>query len=362
MRIVDRYLFKRVISGYLFLVLTFLLLYVLIDISSHLEDILKHKASIETIAKYYLFFIPQIFMRISPLSFLVSTLYCIGDLNKNNEVLSLRSQGMSVFGISKIFVITAVVLSMVSLFISDNVIPKTNRELKRIQGYKEKKVSESDVVNDFAFYSESGAVIFAVRFYPHQKVMTDVNLFYHNEVGEITKEIVASRIVYDDGMWIGENVSIYRIKQNKISFDDAAFFQEKIMDFSERPKDILKMANLEWSNLSLKSIQKQIDKFSVWRTQKIIRLLKAEFHKKIALSFATLFLLLGTLPFALKIKQRRVGLTSIGLAILMAFVYYLLFSLGLAVGKLGLFAPLISCWISNIFFGVSGIIGLALLD
>ena len=90
--------------------------------------------------------------------------------------------------------------------------------------------------------------------------------------------------------------------------------------------------------------------------------LRIEFHRKIALSFSTLFLVLGSLPFALRVRQRRVGLSSLGLAFFVSFLYYVMFSLSSPLGKIDFFFPWIACWLPNIFFGVSGLIGLSSLS
>jgi len=72
--------------------------------------------------------------------------------------------------------------------------------------------------------------------------------------------------------------------------------------------------------------------------------------------------LLAALPFALQIKTRRAGLSSLGTAIIFYFLYYVLSSLSLALGKIDFFPPPIAAWLTNIFFGISGLVGLMSLQ
>ncbi len=358
MRIIDKYIIKPVISGYLFLVLGFICLYIVIDTSTNLEDLLSQHVSVNALLKYYLYFLPQIFVQVSPLSLLVASLYCIGTRNKNNEILSLRTQGMNIFGISKGFLIVAFAVSTFSLFVSDKVVPYTISELEKVKSYKEENIEKAQEIEDFAFYTDKGMIIFAGRFKPRQGLLEEINVFVHDSRGEITQEIFADTLSYQDGHWTMNNAYVYDVSDKGLDLDGALYVAEKKMELSETPEDLLKKASLEWENLSLKDLKLQMKKFSVWGSDKIMRYLKVEFQRKIAMSFSPFFLMLGVLPFALMIRQRRVGLTSIGLALIASFVYYLLFSLGFALSKVDFFMPGIGCWLPNIFFGVSGITGL----
>ena len=358
MRIIDKYIIKPVISGYLFLVLGFICLYIVIDTSTNLEDILSQQVPVNILFKYYLYFLPQIFVQVSPLSLLVASLYCIGTRNKNNEILSLRTQGMNIFGISKGFLIIAFVVSSFSLFVSDKVVPYTIAGLDKVKSYKEEKIEKAQEIEDFAFYTDKGMIIFAGRFQPQQRLLEEINIFVHDSRGEITREIFADNLSYEDGQWIMKDAYIYDVSGKGLDLDNALYVARKDMGISETPEDLLKKASLDWENLSLKDLRYQMRKFSAWGSDKIIRYLEVEFQRKIAMSFSSFFLMLGTLPFALMVKQRRVGLTSIGLALIASFFYYLLFSLGFALSKVDFFLPGVGCWLPNIFFGVSGITGL----
>lgn len=357
MRIVDRYLLRQVFWGYIALFLSFVFLYLIIDIFTHLQDILRDKVSLETLTKYYFFFLPQIFLRVSSLSFLISALYCIGNLNKNNEIISLRIQGLSIWNIAMIFIIFSLVLSMLGLFVEDRLIPVSSTYLQQIEGYKDETASDKQISN-FSFHTAEGSVIFAKDFNTEKNLLSNVNIFFQDNIGNIAEEIVAEKLSYENEQWVAYNAFTYTLNENKITTQTPKFNDKKVLAFSEKPQEFVRRHRLNWQDLSLKEMRSHIAKFQSWKTKKIVSFLEVEFHRKIALNFSALFLLLGALPFALKIGTRRVGLSSLGLAILISFLYYLIFSLSSALGKMEFFIPLIACWLPNIFFGVSGIIGL----
>jgi len=361
MKIIDRYIITKVIFSYLLLAASFLSLYIIIDLFSHIQGILEKHLQFSYVLKYYIFFLPQIFIRVSPLSFLISALYLLGTLNRNNEILSLRVQGIGIGAIVRMFVIPALLLSVLSLFIEDRVIPKTAGYLKENKLSHNSISFSADKVDNFAFYSNEGYIIFAKTFSPKEGIMDDVNIFAHTPSGEIKKEIAAEQLFYSNGKWKLKNASSYRLEKNELIPSNTYFNKEEPLSLSEPPDRLLEASQLKWQELSLKDLKKEIFKFTVWNTSKIVTLLNIEFNRKIALSFSTLFILLGGLPFALIIRKRRVGLSSLGIAVIMSFIYYFFFSMSSSLGKVNFFPPFVACWLPNIFFGISGIIGLVSL-
>lgn len=75
-------------------------------------------------------------------------------------------------------------------------------------------------------------------------------------------------------------------------------------------------------------------------------------QRKLAIPFANLVLVLAALPFAVRFG-RTLGV-SLGLAVLIAISYYLVFALGLTFGRF-LPIPELGVWFANLVFGVGGI-------
>ncbi|HEC69666.1 MAG TPA: YjgP/YjgQ family permease [Candidatus Omnitrophica bacterium] len=358
MQIIDRYVFKQVFWSYILLLVVFIFLHIIIDVFVQLSDILKSKAHLSSLLKYYIYFTPQIFLRVSPISFLISSLYSVGALNKNNEIISLRIQGLSILGIAKIFIVFSMVVSFLSLFIEDKVLPLTLNSLNNPIS-KQKEVKEK--LSNVSLFSENGLIIFAKEFNLEENSLHRVKIFIQDKEGNILKEIIAERLVYKQNRWQIENAYLYTLSPDQLNILSSKFIKAKEINIPETPQDFSQSSKISWANLSLKALRKQIKKFSLWKEGKIINNLKVELHKKIAFSFSPLFLLLGGLPFALRIRKRKVGLSSLGLSILISFVYYLLFSIGTSLGSISFFNPLIGCWLANIFLGISGVISLLLL-
>jgi lipopolysaccharide export LptBFGC system permease protein LptF len=56
------------------------------------------------------------------------------------------------------------------------------------------------------------------------------------------------------------------------------------------------------------------------------------------------------IPFALTIRRRATGLSSLGIAIMVGFLYYVVNAVSIAFGKAGLFPPILAASLSHIMF------------
>ena len=99
MRILDRYIIKPIFFAILSCILLFCFLYIIVDIFGHLDEIIRQKISLSLLIDYYLAYIPFIFTQITPIACLLSTLYVLGNLCRHNEIIAMRSAGISTFKI-----------------------------------------------------------------------------------------------------------------------------------------------------------------------------------------------------------------------------------------------------------------------
>ena len=75
MRILDRYTVRQLVPAWIWCLLVFLFLSCLIDLFEHLDEILRYHISLATLAKYYLNFVPFVFVRASPLALLMASAF-----------------------------------------------------------------------------------------------------------------------------------------------------------------------------------------------------------------------------------------------------------------------------------------------
>ncbi len=206
MRILDRYILKSVLGLFFACLFIFFFLYIIVDLLSNLDEILKQKVNLDILRQYYLACLPIIFVQVTPVACLLSTLYTFGKLNRNNEIIAMRSSGLSLFQIIKTAIIFGVMISVFMFWVNDRFVPRSLSLVEKIKGQmetgtKKAREKEREVINNLSMYGSKNRLFFVNKFYSAENTMEDIIILENDEHQNITKKIVANKGVYRDGLW-----------------------------------------------------------------------------------------------------------------------------------------------------------------
>ncbi len=352
MRILDRYILKSILIIFFCCIFVFLFLYVIIDILSHLEDILKQRVDLLTLSRYYLLYLPIMFVQVAPFACLLSTLYTFGKLNHDNEIIAMRATGLSIFDISKTAIIFGVMVSLFVFWISDRFVPQSLSLSQKVKeqmqaGAKIAKDKNKEAISNISMYGIKNRLYFVNKFTPGTNTMEGITILEHDERQNITKKIVANRGIYQDGLWTFYQSITYNFDENGQIFNEPLYLEEEIMSIPETPKDLLTQRQRP-DFMTITELDNYIWKLSKSGATTVIRNLKVDLYQRFTSPFASIIIILLGIPFSLIMKRRATGLSSIGVSIMVGFLYYILDAISIAFGKAGVLMPLLAVSFSHI--------------
>ncbi|MDD4954441.1 MAG: LptF/LptG family permease [Candidatus Omnitrophica bacterium] len=361
MRILDKYILKNILFCYLFILFIFITLYFIIDISYTLSDILKSKPPVSALATYYLNMIPLIFLTVSPFSLPISVFYTFGELNRHNEVLSMRASGISVLRIAFPIIFFAVIISSVSFFIQEKVLISSQKKMEDIKMHSIRKnfSSQSDETN--LAFSSMDTIYFVGKFSPQKKTLSDIIMFEENQKNAITKKTIIKNMLYEDKKWKARDIMEYKLDDAGNITGTPVYWQKKEINLDEKPETLVFKKSILFQFASLKNLRKEIRQLKQVKAFDKLANLSIDYNRKIVEPLSTLFLVIGIMPLALEIKKRRAGFSSLGVGIICSFVYYTFMYFGIALGKGGLILANFCPWLAPLFFVSAGITGLIYL-
>lgn len=360
MRILDKYILKNIALSYLFILLLFTGLHLLIDVFSTLSDILENKPSLIIIAKYYMYYLPLIITRVSPMALLMSVLYIYSNLAKNNELISIRTSGISTIRVAYPAIFFAIFISCFVFFLQEKMLIKSQTKMQNIKNqYIEKETEKSDIRN-LAFSSNS-SIFFIETFLPQKKKLENVIIFKQNNKGKLLKKIHAKTVKYEKNKWVGYNLIESDLTDRKSLQKSPTIIDKSPIALSKKPNELIFEKSMFVQFAPLKKIKKQITDLQNITSGKLLKNLKIDFYKKIASPFSHLFLIIGSLPVALEIKKRKAAFAAVGIGLMFSLLYSLTDSISIALGKSGMILPFFSAWLAPLFFLSIGITGLLLI-
>jgi lipopolysaccharide export system permease protein len=352
MRILDRYILKSIIYIFFSCIFVFLFLYTVIDLLSNLDEILKHQATLALLVRYYISYLPIMFVQVSPFACLLSTVYTFGKLNHNNEIIAMRSSGLSIFAIARNALIFGFLISSAVFWINDRFVPLALAENQKIkiqieEGSVKGKPKKNEVIINLTLYGLRNRLFFINKFSPANKTMEGITILEQDENQNLTKKIIATKGIYQDGLWKFFQSITYKFDQNGQVIDEPGFLEEEIMSITETPENLASLRQKP-EQMNIHQMQDYIWILSKSGATTVIRNLKVDLYQRFSSPFTSIIIILLGIPFSLLMRKRATGMSSIGVSIIVGFLYYLLDAICLAIGKSGLIIPSLAASLSHI--------------
>lgn len=356
MRILDRYIGKSITGIFVSTILVFCFLYILIDVAANLNQILNRQVPLPILAQYYGAFLPVILVQTSTVACLIAILLTFSHLNSTNEVVVLRASGMSFWQISRFSLCFTLVVAAMIFWINERYVPHAAVEAEDIRNENiilevDSRRKAKEKIRNLTFYGLRNRLYFINSFDPNTYDLEGITIIGHDKNQDIREKIVAL-----SGKWTGIAWKFYKCQISEFdpgnisNPESITFYEEKLMDIKETPKDFLRQ-RLQITSMNIKELSDYISRFSGSGATRALNNLKVDLHEKIAYPFATIVVVLLGLPLALSSGRRKaMTFTSLGIAVMIGFLFYVTNAVGLAMGKGGLFPPVLAAWLAPALF------------
>jgi lipopolysaccharide export system permease protein len=351
MKIVDRYLIHEYLRNLLFITISFIALFLIIDFFEKIRMFLSNHATFGQMGSYFLFMIPMIVSQILPAAVLLASLVTCGTLSRHSEITAMKANGISLYRIALPVLTIAALTSLLIFFLSEWVTPHTNDRAKNILLIKvQKKPFMGSFKQDQIWYRGQKGIYNFRLFDARTATLQGITIHYLDRQMKLVMRLDAERGEWTEGRWLFHNVLIAR-------FDDGEFpvlsrMKQQVVDLPERPSDF-------------QLIQKDAEAMGYSELKRYIRKLQSEgydatryvvdLHGKMAFPLVSILLAIIGVSFSLR-SERSGGIAQgIGAGLVIGFSYWLVYAFGMSLGRSGTLPPFIAAWFANILFGAASL-------
>lgn len=347
MKILDKYLIKQFLQTIFFGLIAFTLIFVVIDMMENLDDFIDQNVSADIMLHYYLVFSPEIIKLITPVAVLFGALFTAGKVSNLSELTAIKASGVSMYRFMSPFLITALIISIVSIYFASYIVPMANKTKLNIEMNYLKKgfvYTGADL-----FFQDSPNRIINISFFDistNQAHRVSIQEFDKKDPTHMISRIDAVKLSYDslDNIWIAYNGVERHFLQNG---EEAKYFSKLEINYLNfKPKELLsKQQKPEEMNLS--ELKKSIDSQEHAGNDPTNTLI--EYYSRFSFPMASIVVVLFGLPIAA--SKRKGGLAvQVGINILITFIYLVFMKISQAFGKNGAMDPLLTAWLANLIF------------
>jgi lipopolysaccharide export system permease protein len=355
-RTLSCYLLSEILPPFLLGLLTFTFILLIARILKLVELIVTRGIPLTQVGRLLVLILPTFLELTLPMAFLLAILLGLGRLSGDQELLALKSSGVSPVQILIPLIFMAASVAIITFLLTTWVRPAAQVALKdelyniaktRVGTVLREKVFNDDFPNILIYVEEiipPGNVAQGILIIDKRETAKD-NIIV-GKVGLINTEeqthTLSLRLF--DG-------SIYERDRTRSDFSQTNF---NIYDFKLDLDEFIgpaKMKDAGPKEMSLNRLLKTIEEKQAAGLNARPELM--ELHQRIAFSFAPIvFCLLGVSLSLLPRTSRANRSWGVALCVVWLVVYYALLSLGKALGERGAFHPFVALWFPNIIIGV----------
>ena len=362
MKLLRKYTLNELIAPFFGSLIIFTFIFVVGNLVKLADLIINRGVNILDVLYIIVLLVPRLLSFTIPTSAITAILLVFGAMAQNNEIIAMKASGINVFRMLAHVILVSLVISVCSLFLNDQILPKTH--------FAYRKALKNVLVKKPLAYIQAGRFI---------KEFDDYIIFIREIEGNELKNITIYQpqedkptrtIIAEKGEIITDNVNktlslkLYNGTSDEPNPEDPSIFYkldfktfimppfvvDERKDIDKKTKDMSIDELYHKLNRNVKA-ESKLDQHE----KEMLSRLKAEIHKKVAFSFAPFVFALVGIPLAL-ITRRGDTVISFALALIVITVYYVLFGWASTVAIKGLVVPWLALWLPNIVLAVIGVI------
>ncbi len=350
MSLIDRYICRLFLLYFAAGLIVFVTIFLAVDAMTFA---LRHAdAGAATLIRYYLFYLPTVIYQMVPVACLLSTVFTISTLNKGNELVALYSVGMGLVRVAVPILVLVAVISVISFFVSDQLLPRLAQKKNYVEYVEiKKKPGLYSTVNTNKIWYRSENVLFNIKTLDAKAAKAQgLSLYYFDSAWNLIQLVTAKEVKIDGTKW---NLSTGTVTLFAVdtSFPLTKSFDDKILVMNEDVADIQSTANSS-EIMSLKSLRKFINR----NKEAGLDTLRYEVDYFAKFGFASAALVMSVLGVPFSVRRARSGgnVMSIGLCLALAFAYWAMYSSGVTLGQHGSLPPILAAWGPSALMGTLG--------
>ena len=346
MPVIYRYLLTRIAQYFFIVIIAVISIYLAVDFFERIDNFMEAGVSFPTALKYFLLKIPFIVSQICPIAVLLAILIQLGIMNKNNEILALKSSGISTAFLLKPVVSIGVVSSIVLFLFAEVIVPVTITSANKIWQNKVKKRSVITLKRDNLWIKGKNYICHIKHYHQATATIYGITINYFDNNFKLVKKIDAKKGVYFKDKWqlfnFMEQVIGRDNKPSKINFVDHDYV---LINFV--PEDLLEIIKKK-SDMSIIEIYRQIKKIEDEGYDATSY--KVDFLAKIAFPFVCLILSVMGIGISINNKFSPGIAVSVLTGIGVVFMYWIVYSFCLSLGYGGVLSPVVSAFGADLLF------------
>ncbi len=349
MTLISKYIFKEFISLVAGVLLCILVVYLCVEFLQKADRLIKHHATLLQVARYFLYSMPVMISMSLPMATLIGALLSLGNLSGHSEIIAMRAGGVSLFKIVSPLLAGGLLISVFGFINNEFIMPVCTSRATYIRSVEIEKKQQQVMFQQSKLWLRGphNSIANIDLISPSRTEMRGLNIYKLSPDFSIHERITAEALIWDQGVWRLKKSRTTTITSDTVRTRNS---DGEIFNIVDNPDD-LGMIVKDSEEMSFGEMWDYVKrlKSSGYEAAKY----EVELHSKLAFPFASLLVILISIPFSFH-KVRSGGTAKgIAFAVLIAFAYLTLMGIGQSLGNSGHLPPILAAWLANMCFAIA---------
>lgn len=345
-KILDRYVLRRMLLIFSLVLFSLLLVFYVINILELIDNIIENKVSFAFALKYDFYVTPEIATIILPIAILTAVLLTFSLMSKNNEVVAVQVSGISLTRLALPAVFLGVLVSLAVFFIQENVLPEANLRAERIRDviYNRQPASDVEFTRNWVLGRDNR--VYFYDFYEKRR-----QRFVHFNIIDLDGEFrLRQRLTALSATWQGERTLLLRDGFRREFHEQMPGalrpFRELRLDIAENQKFFTEKVRFTGA-MNSSDLRDYIRYLEEKRSDPLRY--RAQLYNNYAFPFSSLVMVFIAIPFSFLMGNRG-ALFGIGIAVGVSMIYWGALGIFGALGTTGSISPLLAAFAPLVIF------------
>ncbi|MEL1243176.1 LptF/LptG family permease [Flavobacterium sp. DGU11] len=352
MKIIDWYILKRYLATFFVMLIMFIPIGIVIDVSEKINRILEYKVPFVDVAIYYGNFTIYFANMLFPIFLFLSVIWFTSKLANNTEIIAVLSSGISYMRFLRPYIIGATFISILALLMGFFFVPSASKGFNDFRYTYLKRGTDAETRKNVDVYKQisDNEYIYVSSFNYKTKMGVNFSLEEFKD-NQMVSKINASMIKWNekDSTYTLTNYNKRIVGKMEDRLESA---NEKKFKFNFKPDDLTPTVYAA-ETMTLGELNKFIEKEKERGSGNINAYLVVK-YKKYSIPISAF--ILTVIAVAVSSMKRRGGMgVNLALGIALAFTFIFFDKVFGTLAEKSSMSPFIAVWIPNFTFGILAI-------
>ncbi|MBI5588048.1 MAG: LPS export ABC transporter permease LptG [Deltaproteobacteria bacterium] len=348
MKILERYILAEFAKLLLISVLSFMVLFIMVDLFENMDNLMKHGVPLFSSVFFFIYKVPFIMVQISPVAVLIAVLLSLGLFSRHGEITAVKAGGVRLLRVLLPLLVSGLLISIAVIIINESVTPAA---LKKVDAFRQQWFGiQGSAFGKEGMWVRTSRGIFNIRQIDLEKNELRGFTLYEIEKPFNLKRRIHSKVVeWKDGKWVTAGATVWNFNEK----GEAAKQEVGAIEVTGlmEPGDLADVENLQ-KNMGFMELRRYIqgleaDGYDASRY-------RIDLYGKVAFPLVNFIMVLMGIPFALKTGRHGGIAVGVGLSVVIAFSYWVVFAVTRSLGQTGMIPPMLSAAFPDILFFAVG--------